>query len=56
MIEVAVNMDVAKFPTLEAGLVVMGVVIGKEDIIVAVSPPDFSMSDSDLFFLGQRRQ
>ena len=56
MIEMAVNMNMPEFSTLEAGLMIMGMVTGKRCIIVAASPPDFSMSDSDLFFLGQRRQ
>ena len=56
MIEMAVNTNIPKFSTLEADLMIMGMVTSKGCIIVAVSPPDFSMSDSNLFFLGQRRQ
>ena len=54
LIEVAVNVDVAEFPALEAGFVITRVVMGKGCIVVAASPPDFSMGDSDFFFLGQR--
>ena len=56
LIKVAIDVDVAKFPALEAGFIVMGMVMGKGCIIVAACPPDFNMCNSDLFLLGQRRQ
>ena len=56
LIEVTVDANVAKFPVLEAGLVVMGVVVGERCIIVAANSPDFSVSDSNLLFLSQRRR
>ena len=49
-----VDVDVSQFPTLEADLVVAGVVSGEGSIVVAASPPDFSVDDSNLFFYGQR--
>ena len=54
LIEMPVDMDVSKFPALEAGLVVPGVILSEECVIVAASPPDFSVGDSNLLFLGQR--
>ena len=53
LIEMAVDVNVAKFPTLEAGFMVVRVVTSKGCVIVAASLPDLSVSDSDLFFLGQ---
>ena len=55
LIEIAVNVNVFQFPTLEAGFMVSGVIIGKGCIIVAASPPDFSVGDGVFFFLGQER-
>ena len=52
LIEVAVDVDVSKFPALEVGIVVLGVVTSKGDIMVVASPVDFDVSDSDLLFLG----
>ena len=54
LIEVTVDMNVAKFPVLETGFMVMGVVMGKGCVVVAACPPDFSVGDSNLFFHGQR--
>ena len=55
LIEVTVDMDVSKFPALEAGFMVSGVVMGEGCVMVAASPPDFGASDSNLLFLGQGR-
>ena len=55
LIEVTVDVNVAKFPVLETGFVVMRVVTGERCVVVAACPPDFSVSDSNLFLLGQRR-
>ena len=44
LIQVAVDVDVVEFPVLEVGF------------MVTASPPDLGMSDSDLFFFGQRGQ
>ena len=54
LVEVAINMDVAKFPVLKTGFMEMEVVSGKECVMVAASPPDFSVSDGGFLFLGQR--
>ena len=55
LIKVAVDMDVSKLPALKAGLVVAEVVMSKGCVIVVAGLPDFSMSEGDLFFLGQGR-
>ena len=55
-VKMAVDMDVTEFPALEAGLVIVGVVTSKGCVMVTAGPPDFCASDSDLFFLGQRRR
>ena len=52
-IEVAVHTDMPKFPTLEAGFIVMMVIIGKECIMVATSPSNLGLGDGTLFFLSQ---
>ena len=51
----AVHVDVSKFPALEAGFVVMGMVTGEGYIMVAAHPSDLGVDDSDLFFLSQGR-
>ena len=51
----AVDMDVTEFLALEAGLMITGVVLSKGCIIVAASPSDFSVGDSNFFFLGHGR-
>ena len=56
LVEAAVDMDVSKFPTLEAGLIVVRVALSKGCVIVTAGLPDFGVSDSDLFFLSQRGQ
>ena len=56
LIEVAINMDVAEFPVLEAGLMVAGVVMSKGCIMVIASPPDFSVSNGSFLFFGQGRR
>ena len=48
-------MDVSKFPVLEAGSMIVGVVLGEGCIMVTASPPDFGASDSNFFFFGQQR-
>ena len=55
LVEVTIDVDMPKFPALKAGFMVSGVVTGKGCIVVAASPPDFGVSDSNLFFQGQRR-
>ena len=54
LIEVTVDMDVSKFPVLEAGFVITGVVISKRHVVVATGPPDFGVGKSVLFFQGER--
>ena len=55
LVQVAVNTDMPKFPALEAGFMVMGMVTGKGCVMVAASPPDFGASESDFVFFGQGR-
>ena len=56
LIKMAVDTDVAKLSTLEASFMVMEVVTSKGCVVVAASPPDFSVSDSNFFFCDQRGQ
>ena len=51
-IKVAIDTDVTEFPALEAGLMIVEVVPSEGRIVVAASPPDFSVSDGNLFFLS----
>ena len=53
LVQVAIDVDVAEFPALEAGLVIAGVVISKGCVVVTASPPDFGAGDCSLFFFGQ---
>ena len=53
LVEVAVDADMAKFPALETGLVIVEVVLSQECVMVAASPPDFSASNGSFFIFGQ---
>ena len=52
--QVTVDMDVTGFPTLKGGFMVSRMVLGEGSVMVATSPPDFSMSDGNFFFFSQR--
>ena len=52
LIKVAVNTDVSKFPPLEAGFMVSGMVMDKRYIVVTAGPPDLDVSNGDFFFFG----
>ena len=54
-VEVTVDVDVAKFPALEAGLMVTRVVASKRCVVVTASPPNCSTSGCSFFFFGQRQ-
>ena len=54
-VEMTIDVDVTEFPALEAGLVVAEIVTSEGCIVVAAGPPDFGVSDSNLFFIGQGR-
>ena len=56
LIEVAINVDVTKFPVLKAGLMVARMVMSERSTVITTSPPDFSVSKGGFFFLGQGRQ
>ena len=51
-VEMAVDVDMAKLPALKAGLVIAGVVTGKRCVMVTTSPPDFCVSDGNLFLFS----
>ena len=53
LVEIAVDVDMTKFPTLEAGLMVTRMVMSKRCVMVTASPPDFSAGDCSFFFFGQ---
>ena len=53
LIEMAVDVDVTKFPALEAGFVITEMVTSEGCIMVTAGPPDFSASNSGFFFFGQ---
>ena len=52
-IEMVVDADVVEFPVLEAGFMVIGMVMGKRCIVVAICPPDFSMGKGVMFLFCQ---
>ena len=54
-VKVAVDTDVTKFPVLETGFMIAGVVTSEGCIMVTASPPDFGVSEGGLFFLSQGR-
>ena len=55
LVQVAIDADVAKFPALEAGLMITGMVMGEGCVMVTAGSPDFGVSDGNFFFLGQGR-
>ena len=55
LVQRAVDMDVSKFPVLEAGFMVSRVIMGEGSVMVATSPPDFSVNEGGFFFFGQGR-
>ena len=46
-------MDVTEFPALEAGLVIVWMVMSKGHVMVTAGPPDFGASNGSLFFFDQ---
>ena len=53
-VEMTIDADVAEFPALETGFMVAGMVTSERYIMVTAGPPDFSVSEGNFFFLGQR--
>ena len=53
LIEVTINADMTKFPTLKAGFIVVEVVTSKRSVMVTANPPDFYVSKDGFFFFGQ---
>ena len=54
LVQMAVDMDMLKFPALEAGLMITGVVVGKGHIVVAAISSDFCVSDGGFFLFSQK--
>ena len=54
LVKVAIDVDMTEFPALKASFIVMGMVMSEEGVIVAASPLNLGVGDSDLCFLGQR--
>ena len=52
-VEGTVDADVSKFPALEAGFMVMGVVTRQGGVVVTASPPDVGAFQGELFFFRQ---
>ena len=55
LVQGTVDMDVPKFPTLEAGFMIAEMVMGERGIMIATSPPDFSAFKGGFFVFGQGR-
>ena len=53
-VEGAVDANVSKLPTLEAGFMVSRVVTRQGGVMVASGPPNVGAFQGDFFFLGQR--
>ena len=51
-VEGAVDVNMAKFPALEAGFMVLGMVTGQGSVVVTASPPDVSAFQGGFFFFG----
>ena len=45
LVEMTVDMNVSEFPTLKAGLIVVGMVIGQRCIMITASPPDLGVDE-----------
>ena len=56
LIKRAIDVDVSKFPAVEAGLVVTRVVAGQGDVVVTAGPPDVGTFQGSFFFFGQGRR
>ena len=52
LVQGTVDMNMSKFPALEAGFVVTGMVMGKGCVMVTACPPDFGASDGNFLFLS----
>ena len=52
-VERTVDMNVSKFPALEAGFMVTGVVTRQGGVVVTAGPPDVGAFQGDLFFFSQ---
>ena len=51
-VKMAVDLDVTEFLALKAGLMIAGMVMSKGHVMIAASPPNFHVSDGNLFFFG----
>ena len=52
-VEMTVDVNVTKFPAMEAGFMITRVVVSKGCIMITVSPPNFGADDCGFFFFGQ---
>ena len=50
----AVDVNVSKFPALEAGFMVTGIIMGQGNVMVTASPPNVGTFQGGLFFFSQR--
>ena len=50
-VKMAVDMDVTEPPTLEASFMIAGMITSKGYVMVTASPPDFGVSEGDLFLV-----
>ena len=55
LVKTIVDMNMSEFSALEVGFIVARMVASETHIVIAACPLDFGMSDSDLFFLDERR-
>ena len=53
LIEGTIDADVSKFPALEAGFMVLGMVVRQRGVMVAASPPNFGAFQGGFFFFSQ---
>ena len=54
LVQMAVDTDMSELPALEAGFMIVRVVMGKGCVMVSASLPDFSVSHSGFFLFSQR--
>ena len=52
-VEGTVDANVSKFPALEAGFMVTGVVMRQGGVVVTAGPPDVGAFQGNLFFFSQ---
>ena len=53
-VEMTINIDMAELLTLEVCHVIVGMVVSKGCVVIAVCPPYFSVDEGVMFLLGQK--